>query len=223
MFSWRCWRKAHDPVVWFWFQFITSCDRRALEVTRNHIFKPHFLALELSQRIMLHLLSPQTSSTSSPLPHCQRMTLLPFHWEKRSSQKGSSLHYHHRLQPTHGSHRLGCHSPKRIIFHLCSGWHLCSPTQGRPFSNSLLSLLPHQLFPVSGPFSEALTHVLVFLEEGSFEPFFFIYASLSLFPFRAKLHERLLLFPLVLLSLKYNPFRVHLHVSTKNSPSPGHQ
>lgn len=132
--------------------------------------------LNCSRRLYytFHLLKLPT-----PLPPfliAGRWPCFPFHWENRNSQKRSFLPYRHRIQPMHGSHGLCRHFVLR--------WHPHFPTGGHPSSNYLFSLLPHQLFPVSGPFSEALTQALVSLEEGSFEPtFFFVYASLSLFPF----------------------------------------
>lgn len=174
-----------------------------------------------------------TPSISSNFQHllpfliASRWPCLPFQWENRCCQKVSSILYHHRLQPTQWSHRLCHHSCIRTIL-IQSQWHPHSLTQGCPSSDCLPSLLPHQLFPVSVSFSTALKHALISLKAASFEPtFLFIYIFLFLYPFTAKLLERVnALSDSISSHLTLTEIQ-SIHCSPpplpKNSSSPGHQ
>lgn len=65
---------------------MNSNDRRTLEVTRNQTAFPLNHSWTV-QKIILHLSSPQTSNTSSPFPHCWKMTLLPISLRKQKQSE----------------------------------------------------------------------------------------------------------------------------------------
>ena len=159
--------------------------REASGVSRNLCF-PSLITLELSQRMILHLLS-QTSSASSPFLTAGGWPCFPFHWETSSSQKASST-----PSLTSSSLLAGPTGPAitlRRLSSICALDNILTP----PLKDVLpeivsLFFLPQQLFPVPRLFSTALKHALTCLK--AVEPkFLFIYLSLSLLPFMAKLLE----------------------------------
>lgn len=94
-----------------------------------------------------------------------------------------------------------------------------------PSHHCLLFFLPHQLFPVSGPFSAVLTHALVSLKAASFEAILaFIYAFLSLFPFLTEFLERVntpaTFHPFCLILMKIQPIQCLLPPQQLQSRAP---
>ena len=161
--------------------------REASEVSRNLCF-PALITLELSQRMILHLLSPQTSM---PLPP--------------SSLPVADLASHFTAKPE-AVRKPPPHPPPRAPASLLVPQALPSLLEDSPsFVPSITSSLPNSrmsfqqlslsfpasaTFPVSRSFSTALNHALTCLKAVSLEPkFFFVYLSLSCFPFKAKLLE----------------------------------